>query len=185
MSEETEHECALKLPTELSFDGNLEENWQNWIQKFELYLLASEKSEKAEQIKCALFLHCAGERAIELYNALTFTDNEKDKYEVLKTKFAEHMSGRKDVCFKRSKFWARNQKPGEMFVNYLADIRKQAKNCEYGDLEEGLIRDRIVQGVHSVKTKEKLSLICNLELTCSILLLWLRRSRPRYKYEDF
>lgn len=155
---------GLKPPTELSFDGNLEENWRNWIQKFEFYLLASEKSEKPDKIKCALFLHCAGERAIEVFNSLTFTDNEKDKYEVLRTKFADHMSGRKDVSFERSKFWARNQKPGELFVNYLADVRKQAKNCEYGDLEEGLIRDRIVQGVHSVKTKEKLMCTNNLTL---------------------
>lgn len=145
-----------RLPGELSFDGNLEENWKRFSQAFDFYLCASEKDKKDGKVKCALLLNCAGEHALEVYNSFTFTAEEKDKYEVLKKKFSDHMTGKKDLSFERQKFWSRTQKEGEQFINYLSELRKQAKNCEFGDLTEGLIRDRIVRGVRNHKTTEKL-----------------------------
>ena len=59
---------TLQPPGALCFDGNNEENWRCWFQKFEIYLIAMGKVDRHEKIKCALLLHCAGERAIEVFN---------------------------------------------------------------------------------------------------------------------
>lgn len=60
----------LKPPNSLSLEGNLAENWRSWIQKFELYLIASGIAEKSEKIKCATFLHVAGDEAIKVFNTM-------------------------------------------------------------------------------------------------------------------
>lgn len=64
----------IQPPTEISWGGNIEENW---LQKFELYIVASEKKMiKSDKITFALFLHMAGGKTIEAYNTLIFTDTE-------------------------------------------------------------------------------------------------------------
>ena len=42
---------------------------------------------KLNHVKCALFLHIAREKAVEVYTALTFTEAEKGNYNVLVCKF--------------------------------------------------------------------------------------------------
>jgi hypothetical protein len=43
-------------------EGNLAENFKEWIQSFELYLTATGIEEKAEKVQVATFLHVAGPR---------------------------------------------------------------------------------------------------------------------------
>ena len=64
----------------MSWTDNMEENFRTCFQKFECYLMAPEKTLKPDNVICALFLHIAGEKAIEVYNAVTFTELEEGKY---------------------------------------------------------------------------------------------------------
>ena len=45
----------LKPPGHLSMEGNLAENWKEWIQGFELYLTATGIGEKAGKVQVATF----------------------------------------------------------------------------------------------------------------------------------
>ena len=53
------------------------------MQKFNLYIIASGITEKSEKVKCATFLHVAGEDAINLFNF----DSDVDDLDVLKERF--------------------------------------------------------------------------------------------------
>ena len=53
----------LLPPKELSFDGNLAENWRIWKQEFNIYMVATEYKDKSEEVKASLLLHCIGPRA--------------------------------------------------------------------------------------------------------------------------
>ena len=57
---------------QMNWTGNVEENFRIWFKKFELYLVALEKTLKPNNVKCSLYLHIAREKEIEVYNALTF-----------------------------------------------------------------------------------------------------------------
>lgn len=72
-----------KPPGTLSLEGNLSENWRVWIQKFDIYLIASGIAEKSDKVKCATFFHFAGGDAIKVYNTFQF-DDDVDDLEVLK-----------------------------------------------------------------------------------------------------
>jgi len=56
VGETTKMEQDFKLPEYLSLEGNSSENWRRWIQRFELYLVAKEKTKKPDPTKIAMLL---------------------------------------------------------------------------------------------------------------------------------
>lgn len=76
--------AQLQPPPLLILQGNLSENWKNWIQRFELFPLASGVAEKSETVQCATFLLVAGEEAIKVCNTFEFSEEERNKIQVLR-----------------------------------------------------------------------------------------------------
>ena len=50
-------------------EGDMKNNWSKWIQKFNIYLLASGFQNETEERKIALLLHSMGDRRIDIYNS--------------------------------------------------------------------------------------------------------------------
>lgn len=146
----------LQPPSSLSLQGNLAENWKIWIQKFELFYTASGVAEKTEKVQCATFLHIAGEEAIKVFNTFVFRDGEQDKIEVLKEKFQDYCEPRKNLPYIRHRFFTRAQGPTETIDAYVTDLKNKAKNCEFEQLHDSLIRDRIVCGIRDDRVRSRL-----------------------------
>ena len=53
-------------------------------------------------------------------------------------------------------FNQRNQKEGERIDNFVSELKRLSLTCEFGDLEDSLIRDRIVGGVLSDELRGEL-----------------------------
>ena len=114
------------------------------------------KTLKPDNIKCALFLHIAGEKAIDVYNAQTFIEAEESKYNALIRKFKEFVESKKGLGHERYIFKNRDQKEGETFVSFLTNITSKAGKCVFDHLKKSMIRDRIISGILSECTKAKL-----------------------------
>ena len=91
----------LQLPTQMTWTDNIEENLITWFQKFELSLIASEKTTKPDHVKCLLFLHIAEKKAIEVNNTLTFPQVEKNNCNALVHKFTKFAVSKKDLAYER------------------------------------------------------------------------------------
>lgn len=52
-------------------------------------------------------------------------------------------------------FYQRSQGANETFVEFLEAVRLLAKSCEFENIEESLIRDRIVFGIDSEVLRER------------------------------
>lgn len=148
--------AQLQPPPPLILQGNLSENWKNWIQRFEPFSLASGVAEKSETVQCATFLHMAGEEAIKVGNTFEFSEEERNKIQVLKDKFKNYCEPRKNLPYIRHVFFTRSQGPAETIDMYVTDLKSKAKDCEFGDLHDSLIRDRIVCGVREDQLKGRL-----------------------------
>ncbi|CAJ1049307.1 uncharacterized protein K02A2.6-like [Xyrichtys novacula] len=148
--------AQFQPPPNLSLQGNLAENWKCWSQRFELFSVASGVSEKSEKVQCATFLHVAGEEAIKVCNTFVFADAEKDKIAVLKSKFKEYCEPRKNLTYIRHVFFTRAQKQSEPIDSYVTDLKSKAKDCEFGDLHDSLVRDRIVCGITNDQVRGRL-----------------------------
>lgn len=150
-------EAVFRPPEHLSFEGNLAENWHRWQQRFKVYLTASGVDTKSDAVKSATFLHMAGPEVLEVFNTLTF-DNEGDgnKLDKLTKKFQEYCTPKKNITWKRHVFNMRPQQPGESINQYVTNLKKKAKSCEFSVLKDSLIKDRMVYGIVSDKTRARL-----------------------------
>ena len=138
----------FNCPRSLRLDAsNLEEEWKFWVQKFDLYLLASANDQKPAATKLAIFLHCIGDEALKVYNSFVF-DPESDS-QVLSTvreRFKDYCMPRKNIVFERYNFGKLVQQPGESIDSFVTTLRLRAQSCDYKAETEGLIRDRVVLG---------------------------------------
>lgn len=159
--------------------GNTDAEWQHFKQKFEIFLIAIGKQNAESAVKWSLLMLEAGDEALEVYNSLkgamtkttpgvdgtpdTITD-ESQNYDRVVKELDEYAKERKSVTACRQNFNTRNQKSNEPFASWLTVLKNLIKPCEYGDLEDSLLKDRIVLGVCYKRLKESLRAKPNLKL---------------------
>ena len=104
----------------------------------------------------ATFLTCIGPVGIEIYDSWLLPDEKKNYTGEILSKFQTHCVGETNETYERYTFNSRNQEPGKTSDSYLKAFRTLAKTCNFGTLEDNLIRDRIVIGISDNATKKKL-----------------------------
>ena len=148
----------LTPPDPLDLDGsNVSDAWRKWKQRFELFSLASGLSSKDEGIQAATLLHVVGPDALEVYNTFSWEDgSDKNKAAKILEKFEAYCVPRRNITWERHMFNTRDQHDGETIDQYVTDLKTKAQTCEFKDLKDSLIRDRIVCGIHCDKTRSRL-----------------------------
>lgn len=68
--------------------------------------------------------------------------------------------------YNRYKFFTRIQQEGESFDNFLTDVKVLVSDCNFGELEDSLLRDKIVSGILDLSIQERL--LQNSSLTLKI-----------------
>ncbi|KAK3918904.1 hypothetical protein KUF71_001028 [Frankliniella fusca] len=169
-----------KRPGEVNLrSGNIQASWERFKQKFGFFLIAIGQDKATPQVKFAHLMGEAGEDAIEVYNSFAHklithtkdaegkdvvdTDNSQDYESVVKL-FDQYAAEKKCVTACRERFNSRNQKGTESFSQWITDLRNLVKQCEYGAIEDSMLKDRIVWGVHDRRLKETLRSKSNLSL---------------------
>ncbi|XP_057191716.1 uncharacterized protein K02A2.6-like isoform X1 [Triplophysa rosa] len=87
---------------------------------------------------------------------MDFTEEDVNNFDVLKEKFRSHCEPRKNLTYLRHLFFTRAQAPNELIDAYVTDLKNKAKECEFAQLTESLIRDRIVCGVSNDQIRARL-----------------------------
>ena len=148
---------SIQPPAPLSFSGDLAANWKHFHQVWTNYTIITGQEKQTEEYKVALFLHCIGSEALKTFNGFSFDDeSDRKKLDKVIEKFEEYTIGRINETFERYRFNSRNQEPSEGIDAYVSALRNLAKTCNFGSLHDSLVRDRIVFGVQSKHTRQKL-----------------------------
>ncbi|KAL1262289.1 hypothetical protein QQF64_007554 [Cirrhinus molitorella] len=156
---------GLKPPQPLQLEGNMAENWKKWKQKFGLYMTASGVETKDKKIQSCTLLHVIGDEALEIYNTFDFIETEdKDNVKEIIKKFDDYFEPQKNVTFERHIFNSRVQTLGESIDQFVTDLKTKAKSCEYGQLCDSLIKDRIVIGIRDDDLRARLLRETDLDL---------------------
>ena len=85
-------------------------------------------------------------------------------YETVVNKFNTFFKVRRNVIFERAQFNRRNQLDGETAEQYIMEVYRLAKSCDYSDLKDKIIRDRLVMGIRDAVLSQELQLGPNLTL---------------------
>ncbi|KAF2887813.1 hypothetical protein ILUMI_18358 [Ignelater luminosus] len=139
----------------LQVSGNLAEKWKKWIQKFDIYVTATELNKKSEAIQCAQLLYHLGEPCIEIFNSFEFKEAEVNKLEVLKAKFQSYFVPKKNLTYLRYKFFSSRQGE-ETIEQFSTDLKNRGKECDFGDLQEELVKMMLITGIKDEALREKL-----------------------------
>ena len=141
----------------LLLDGSVADNWKKFKQRFNLYLEASGIMEKDDKQKACLFLHVIGEDELEVYNNFKFEEEaDQLKLDKIMELFDRYCNPKKNQTYERHKFFICVQRSDENIDSYVHELKTKAKTCEFGELAESLIRDRIVCGIRDDRVRARL-----------------------------
>ena len=147
---------GLQQPAPLELQGNLAENWKRFKQRYNLFNVATGMSEKDDKAQCSLLLHCIGQNALKIYNSFTFPEGDEMNLKEVMKKFESYCNPRKNVTYERYKFFTRTQQNSETIDHYAAELRNLTQSCEFKELTDSLIQDRIICGMQDSHVRERL-----------------------------
>ena len=161
---------SYRPPDQLKISGSdVADNWRRFKDQWDNYEVAIELSEASSEKRAAVFLTCVGPEAYDVYRAMHFeSDEERKKIENVVAGFEAFCIGAVNVTYERYRFNKRTQEAGERFDVFLGEIRRLARACDFGAVEESMVRDRIVVGLKDDATRRKLLQIRDLTLDKAI-----------------
>ncbi len=147
----------IPLPANLNVRGNLASNWKKFRRMWNNYEIASRLRQESKELRTATLLTCIGVEALETYEGLEWAnEDEKVDIDIVLEKLETFYVGATNVIYERYNFNRRVQEPSESFEAYVVALRALAKSCNYGQLSDDFIRDRIVVGVRENSLRKKL-----------------------------
>ena len=115
-------------------EGN--RNWKAWLEQFEFYMVATEKSKKDGKIQVATLLTLLGPQGKEIFHTLPLTAEQRGDIKLVKEAFTKHYTSQVKVVFERFKFNSRIQKPGDSFLTFLTSLRDLMATCDFYEDEK-------------------------------------------------
>lgn len=147
---------GLRPPRPLDVASLGPSEWEDWLQSYNWYTSAVQLNKKPPEVQVANFMTAIGTDAQKIYKTFALSEAESKEVEVVKAKFKEHFTPKINPAYERYKFNKMKQQEGESFTDFLTTARLQAKKCQFGNLTDELLRDRIIVGISNDDVREKL-----------------------------
>ena len=148
--------------------GELVANWRRFKALWLNYELATDIAEESKQKRAAIFLSCIGPDAYDVFTSMALENEARADIEEVIKAFDEYCIGEINPTYERYVFNKRNQDASESFDSFVSELRRLAKSCDYGQLEECILMDRIVIGIRDDATRRKLLQTRRLNLALAI-----------------
>jgi hypothetical protein len=157
-------------------DGCAKE-WEDYKRAFLVHLDAKGLHDAAGRRKVGQLLSCMGRDHIVTYDTFTWRaavaavaeDADygieaqaavpgEDQYELdhVFRKFDEQFGVHRFRSVKRQEFPQSKRQDKQTVMNFIADLKRKARYCEYGELEDGMICDMIVNRINDRRCTERL-----------------------------
>ncbi|XP_034244730.1 uncharacterized protein LOC117647204 [Thrips palmi] len=146
------------------FNWNAEE-WPAWSTRFLRYRRLSKLDKDAPATQLDVLLYLMGEKADIAMKTFRYAPTESNENVLhVMDKFTEYFGGKINVIYERAKFNQRSQRAGESASDFITDLYSMAEKCNYGELREELIRDRIIVGISNVQLSAAMQMDATIDL---------------------
>ena len=152
------------MPPPKNFSFSKPEEWPKWFRRFQRFRQASGLSDKSSESQVNTLVYTMGDAADDILSSFGLTDDEKKNYDTVVEKLDRHFVKKRNVIFERARFNQRKQEEGESVDDFVTALFCLSEHCQYGNLREEMIRDRIVVGLRDSSLSEKLQLEADLTL---------------------
>ena len=150
--------ASVRLQPPSSFDFKTPDEWPRWKRRFEQFRLASGLSAEDDDRQVSTLLYCMGEDAEDTLTSTNISAADRKKYDAVIGQFDRFFKVRKNVIFERALFNRRCQGQSETAEQFITSLYSLAENCEYGELKDQMIRDRIVVGIRDQSQSARLQM---------------------------
>ena len=131
------------------------EDWLAYSERLEEYFIANdiESSDK----KKAILLSVVGAETYQLIRSLVAPAKPKVKtFDELVKLVQEHHQPIPSAIVQRYKFNSRTQQAGESIAIFVAELRRLAEHCKFGQTLDEMLRDRLVCGIADSRVQRRL-----------------------------
>lgn len=136
------------------FDSQLQ-SWEEYCEMLTFFFVAN-GIDGADRKK-AILLSGVGATTYSLMRSLLSPQKPGDKsFDELVALLTAHFNPRPSEIVQRFRFNSRMRKAGETVTVYVAELRKLAQDCNYGDTLKQMLRDRLVCGVADDRIQRRL-----------------------------
>ena len=156
--------ASLCLQPPSAFNFRTPDKWSRWKKHFEQFCLASGLSDKAEEKQVSTLLYCMGEDADDTLASTHITADKRKQYQAMIAKLDGFFQVRRNVIFEQARFNHHVQKEGESVEQFITSLYNLVETCNFGDLKNKMIRDRIVIGIWDQALSEHLQTVADLTL---------------------
>ncbi|XP_055492867.1 uncharacterized protein K02A2.6-like [Leucoraja erinacea] len=148
---------GLRPPGTLVWNSNnLAKSWKSWKEEFTLYIDLT-MPDAVETTKVKLFYYLIGEKGRELWATLSSASpSARTTVSSMIIQLDEYCNPKVNETVERYRFFMRNQGLDENVDSYVTDLKILASSCNFGDIRDSLIRDRLVCGTNSSALRERL-----------------------------
>ena len=94
-------ESGFQKPGPLSFEGNMAENWRQFVQEYDIFIAAAHSS-KSKKVQAYILLNLAGSEAIERERSFSYEGENREDPEYLKAKFSEICSPQTNITMENT-----------------------------------------------------------------------------------
>lgn len=128
---------------------------------FVSYLIAIGSKKVSAVCKQHVLLHNLGVQGRKIYDTLPEPElgedeQDMDVFRIKPLKLETHFGDRIHVVLERHRFFTRVQGRQESVTNYIAALRGLTQLCDFGELNDSLIRDQLVRCTNNSRIQEKL-----------------------------
>lgn len=144
-------------------------DWPPWKQRFLRFRTASGLDGKPEKSQVDALVYLMGPQAEDIFKTFKLEPDDQKKFEVVLQEYEAYFVPRRNIIYERVKFNTRTQEDGESVEDFVTALHTLASTCDYGELREDLIRDRLVVGLQDRKISRALQLDPDLKLQKALL----------------
>ncbi|KAJ8398705.1 hypothetical protein AAFF_G00419020 [Aldrovandia affinis] len=141
----------------MSFTGDWSVNWDIFRAEYEDYVLVTGTAEKDKKIQTATLRSVMGSECRHVYrHNLNLSVAGTGDPAVILDELEKYFKPAKNTIYERYVFGSCKQEEGESIDNFVTRLRERAATCEYGQLKDEMIRDKIVLGVANESIRRRL-----------------------------
>ena len=145
------------------FDFKRPDEWLKWRRRFDQFLSASGLDKVEESGQISTLLYCLGEDAEDVVATTHISEEDRKKYGKVIEKLDDHFKVQRNVIFERARFNKRSQLEGESAEEYITTLYSLIETCNYGELKDEMLRDRLIVSIRDAKLSESLQMDADLE----------------------
>ncbi|XP_043235622.1 uncharacterized protein LOC122388509 isoform X2 [Amphibalanus amphitrite] len=158
-------------PDRLDLSTERGDAFRTWKERWEDFYLLAGIGAMEPRAQMAALRACLTDDTNRVVRNLPLEEDERQDVHAMIRQLEVYAIGQVNEVLERKRFNSRVQGDGETFDDFLTCLRDLSRSCNFcSSCNESLIRDRIVIGLRSAETVQKLCAIPNLSLSAAISL---------------